>query len=129
MRNVPSPDAELLSVCAAFDATEHQRNAMFDDGTLTDEANAMLRAAQDRRVERMCILRALTPRGWQARARSLLLFDDEFLERRHVHANDRMMAAILRDLVEDGLTEAVELCLSVDDVDKPKGPTLRADSN
>jgi len=30
-----------------------------------------------------------------------VLFDDEFLERRLVHANDRMVAAILRDLVED----------------------------
>ncbi len=99
--SAPNPDAELLAVCAAFDATEHHRNTMFDDGTLTDEANATLRAEQAQRVERICTLRALTPQGWQARARSLVLFDDEFLERRLVHANDRMVAAILRDLVED----------------------------
>lgn len=100
--SAPSPDAQLLAVCAAFDAAEHDRNAMFDDGTLTDEANATIRAVQDRRVERICTLPALTLPGLQARARSLLLFDDEFLERRLVHAPDRMMAAILRDLVEDG---------------------------
>ena len=99
--SAPSPDAELLAVCAAFDAVEHDRDAMFDDGTLTDEANATIRAAQDRRVERICTLRALTLPGLQARARSLLLFDDGFLERRLVHAPDRMMAAIVRDLVED----------------------------
>lgn len=100
--STPSPDAELLATCAAFDAAEHHRHATFDDGTLTDEANATLRAEQDRRVERICTLRALTPLGWQARARSLVLFDEEVLERRLVHASDRMMAAILRDLVEDG---------------------------
>ncbi len=100
-------------MCAAFDATEHHRNAMFDDGMLTDEVNATLRAAQDRRVERICALRALTSPGWQARARSLLLFDDEFLERRLVHAPDRMMAAILRDLVEDGPAGPAGSCLAV----------------
>ncbi|MGI4797148.1 MAG: hypothetical protein ACRYG8_24460 [Janthinobacterium lividum] len=98
----PSPDAELLAACAAFDTVEHDRDAMFDDGTLTDEVNATLRAAQDLRVEQICTLRALTLPGLQARARSLLLFDDGFLERRLVHAPDRIMAAILRDLVEDG---------------------------
>ena len=108
-----SPDAELLAVCAAFDATEHRRSAMFDDGTLTDEANAALRAAQDRRVGQICSLRALTLQGLQARARSLVLFDDEFLERRCVHANDRMMAAILRDLAEDGPVGPGNSCLAV----------------
>ena len=100
--SAPNPDAELLAVCAAFDAAEHRRSAMFDNGTLTDEANATIRAAQDQKVKRICALRAVTPQGWRARARSLVLFDDEFLERRLVHAPDRMMAAILRDLVEDG---------------------------
>lgn len=104
-----SPDAELLAECAAFDATEHHRNALFDDGMLTDEVNATLRAVQDQRVERICALRAVTPQGWQARARSLMLFDDEYPERHLVHAADRMMAAILRDLVEDGSATPVEI--------------------
>ena len=43
--SAPNPDAALLAVCAAFDAAEHDRDAMFDDGRLTDEANAVLRAA------------------------------------------------------------------------------------
>ena len=111
--SAPSPDAQLLAVCAAFDAAEHDRDAMFDDGTLTDEANATIRAAQDRRVERICTLRAITPQGLQARARSLLLFDDGFLERRLVHAPDRMMAAILRDLVEDGSVGPGSSCPAV----------------
>ncbi len=107
--SAPNPDAELLSVCAALDATEHHRNGLFDDGMLTDEVNATLQAVQDRRVERICSLRAVTPQGWQARARSLMLFDDEYLERRLVHAPDRMMAAILRDLVDDGSATPVEV--------------------
>lgn len=105
--STPNSDAELLAVCAAFDATEHHRNALFNDGMLADEVNATLRTVQDQRVERICRFRAVTPQGWQARARSLVLFDDEFLERRLVHANDRMMAAILRDLVEDGAATPV----------------------
>ena len=111
--SIPNPDGELLAVCAAFDAAEHDRNAMFDEGTLTDEANTTIRAAQDRRVERICTLRALTLPGLQARARSLLLFDDEFLERRLVHAPDRMMAAIVRDLVEDVPDGPASSCLAV----------------
>ena len=110
---VPNPDAELLAVCAAFDAAEHNRNAMFDDGTLTDEANATIRAAQDRKVERICTLRALTLPGLQARARSLLVFNDGFLERCLVHAPDRMIAAILRDLVEASPIAPESTCFPV----------------
>ena len=105
--STPNADAELLTVCAAFDATEHHRNALFDDGMLTDEVNATLRAVQNRRVDRICTLRAVTPQGWQTRARSLVLFDDKFLERRLVHAPDRMMAAILRDLVDNSAATPV----------------------
>ena len=104
-----TPDAELLTVCAAFDATEYHRNALFDDGMLTDKINATLRAVQNRRVDQICALRAVTPQGWQARARSLVLFDDEFLERHLVHASDRMMAAILRDLVKNAPATPVEV--------------------
>lgn len=107
--SAPSPDAELLAECVAFDATEHHRNALIDDGMLTDDVNATLRTVQDHRVDRICSLRAVTPQGWQARARSLVLFDDEFLERRLVHAPDRMMAAILRDLVADGAATPVRV--------------------
>lgn len=95
----PEPDAELLIVCAEFDASEHRRNAMFDDDTLTDEANAAIREEQAPLVDRLCELRAATIEGMRARARSLVLYDDAVLERHTVYTNDRLVAAVLRDLI------------------------------
>ena len=95
----PDPDAELLAVCAEFDAVEHRRNAMFDDDTLTDEANASIRDEQEPLVDRLCDLQAMTIEGMRARARSLVLYDDAVMERRTVYTNDRLVAAVLRDLI------------------------------
>ncbi|MGI4797488.1 MAG: hypothetical protein ACRYG8_26265 [Janthinobacterium lividum] len=95
----PDLDAELLAVCAEFDAVEHRRNAMFDDDTLTDEANAAIREEQAPLVDRLCELQAVTIEGMRARARSLVLYDDAVLERHTVYTNDRIVAAVLRDLI------------------------------
>ncbi len=96
---IADPDAELLAVCAEFDAVEHRRNAMFDDDTLTDGANAAIREEQAPLVDRLCDLQAVTIQGMRARARSLVLYDDEVLERRTVYTNGRIVAAVLRDLI------------------------------
>ncbi len=95
----PDPDAELLAVCAEFDAMEHRRNAMFDDDTLTDEANAAIREEQAPLVDRLCEMQAITIEGMRARARSLVLYDDAVMERHSVYTNDRIVAAVLRDLI------------------------------
>jgi hypothetical protein len=95
----PDLDAELLAVCAEFDAVEHRRNAMFDDDTLTDEAHEALREEQAPLVDRLCELRAATIEGMRARARSLVLYDDAAMERRTVYTNDRLVAALQRDLI------------------------------
>ena len=95
----PDPDVELLAVCAEFDAVEHRRNAMFDNDTLTDEANAAIREEQAPLVDRMCELQAVTPEGMRARARSLMLYDDAVMVRRAIYTNDRLVAAVLRDLI------------------------------
>ncbi|MGI4797889.1 MAG: hypothetical protein ACRYG8_28345, partial [Janthinobacterium lividum] len=54
----PEPDAALLAVCAEFDAVERRRDGMFDDDTLTDEANAAIREKQAPLVDRLCELQA-----------------------------------------------------------------------
>lgn len=95
----PKPDAALLAVCAEFDAVEHRRNAMFDDDTLTDEANASIREEQAPLVDRLCELQAVTIEGMRARARSLVLYDDAVMERHTVYTNNRIVAAVLRDLI------------------------------
>ena len=95
----PNPDAELLAVCAEFDALEHRRNAAFDDDNLTDEAHDALREEQAPLVDQMCALQAVTPEGMRARARSLVLYDPEVVERRIVYTDDRLVAAVLRDLI------------------------------
>ena len=98
-------DGELLDFkdvtgsSAEFDAVEHRRNAMFDDDTLTDEANTAIREEQAPLVDRLCNLQAVTIEGMRARARSLVLYDDEVLERRTIYTNDRLVAAVLRDLI------------------------------
>ncbi|MGI4944830.1 MAG: hypothetical protein ACRYHQ_30455, partial [Janthinobacterium lividum] len=81
------------------DAVEHRRNAMFDDDTLTDEANAAIREEQAPLVDRLCELQAMTIEGMRARARSLVLYDDAVMERHAVYTNDRIVAAVLRDLI------------------------------
>ena len=78
-----NPDAELLDLLAQFDALERQ---IFPGDPLPetieaedkrDRAVAPLRARQDALLSRICTMRATTPAGWQARARSYLLWDDE----------------------------------------------------
>ncbi|MGI4795066.1 MAG: hypothetical protein ACRYG8_13525 [Janthinobacterium lividum] len=103
----PDPDAGLLAVCAEFDAVEHRRNAMFDDDTLTDKANASIREEQAPLVDRLCELQAVTIEGMRARARSLVLYDDAVMERHTIYTNDRIVAAVLRDLIGEASTRTI----------------------
>jgi len=123
----PDPDADLLAVCAEFDAVEHRRNAMFDDDTLTDEANAAIREEQEPLVDRLCEMRATTIKGMQARARSLVLYDDAVMERHTVYTNDRLVAAVLRDLIEEASPMPPSLILSAQ-TPMPAGDIARPSS-
>lgn len=77
--NTANPDAELISVCAEFDALYQKTidihegpNAIADDD-LAAAAVAPLDQRMDTLLDRMETLQATTPRGIQARARSLAL--------------------------------------------------------
>ena len=100
------PDAELLALCAEFDAWEHRFLATdFKAENDTPAAFAAqmeqerCRDAQDSLVDRMCDLRAVTLEGQRARARSLLLWDPELMEPFCPDAGDHLIAAIVRDLL------------------------------
>ena len=108
-------DAELLATIAAFDALEREIKATYDGCGDTIEAEVAadlvrmpLKARQAPLLSRICALRAVTVQGWQARARSLMLWDgdqDIFAvseDDLNGYWDDRMLAALFRDLVGSG---------------------------
>ena len=117
----PVPDAltgvddQLIVTCAAFDVLESCINALNDpadpayieDDQERDDATAPIEIEQSPLLERMCFQRAATPMGARARARSFLLRHQEIDPPALAAAidrswDDRMLAAILRDLVQEG---------------------------
>lgn len=103
---VTGPDAELLSACAAFDALEHEAEALqVGPGRIADDearsrALAVIVARQEPWLERMCTLRVASPVCWQARAHSLALWDRDMLaDYEEGYIDQRLLAALLRDMV------------------------------
>ena len=103
---VTGPDAELLAACAAFDALEHEAEALqvgpgrIENDEARSRALAVIVARQEPWLERMCALRAGGPAGWRARARSLALWDRDMLADYEMGYTDRrLLAALLRDMV------------------------------
>ena len=101
------PDAELIAVCAAFDRLEAHINSLYEgkanaieDDDERDEAIEPLTERQEPLLDRMCAIRAKTPAGWQAKARSLAGWDLEILyESEHaVSWDDRMLVSLIRDM-------------------------------
>ncbi len=101
------PDAELIAVCAEFDAIERHINSHYaggsrkiEDDEERDVAIAPFQEAQEPLLERIIELRASTPDGFIARARTLALWDTEAI--RHIgpenYLNERMLVALLRDM-------------------------------
>ena len=83
--NTSSPDAELIAVCAEFDACEQQTCIIHGTGpdcvVDDNEANAVsapIFARMHVLLDRMDELRATTPAGIQARAHSLALHGGDF---------------------------------------------------
>ena len=104
-----SPDAELIRLCGEFDALQRRILALYPEGAtpIEDdneraEAIAPLSDAQDELLDRICALRATTPAGIKARAKTLVLFvpdKAECADDEGGYVDERMIAALLRDLV------------------------------
>lgn len=109
-----SPDEQLIAACHTYDALERCIDAFNDPGDpayieddhARDRATAPIEAEQVPLMERICTLRAVTPEGSRARARSFLLRHkaiDPAVDAVSPHRSwdDRLVAAVLRDLSEE----------------------------
>lgn len=108
-----NPDAELIGLCAECDALQTRVDATYavpvDEGLTCaqeiarekarDIANEPLHAAQDPLLERICELRATTPEGRAARARTLLGWDKDPIWTHDGCWNSQLIGAIVRDTV------------------------------
>jgi hypothetical protein len=110
-----SPDAELIRLCAECDALQGRIDAMYavrDDGLTLAQAREMERArdiaqepfldAQDPLLHHICDLRATTPEGRAARARTLIAWDKDPCWTHDGCWNSQLIGAIVRDLVGQG---------------------------
>lgn len=98
-------DAELIATCAAFDALERRILAFYSDGATPieddderDEAIDPLSGQQEKLLDPICAMRAVSLRGMRARAATLVLNAPHVLEPSH-HWESRLCAAVLRDLL------------------------------
>jgi hypothetical protein len=111
----PAPanrDAELIRLCAECDALQSQVDALWAD-RMTHLPNAeqiALEHARDAKqqplleqmdplLERICEMRATTPQGHAARARTLLQWDKNPIWTHDECWNSQLLGAIVRDLV------------------------------
>ncbi len=107
-----SPDAELIRFCAECDALQGQVDALWAD-RMTHLSNAEQIAIEhvrdakqqpfleqmDPLLERICEMRATTPQGHAARARTLLQWDKNPIWTHDECWNSQLIGAIVRDLV------------------------------
>ncbi len=107
-----SPDAELIRLCAECDALQGQIDALYlpqldhlptleilaAEDTRT-RAVKPIADRQDPLLERICELRATTPQGHIARARTLLQWDKDPIWTHDECWNSQLIGAIVRDLV------------------------------
>lgn len=110
-RAVPSPahpDAVLLGACAAFNALENEKLALFEGaGRIEgdeerDEAIEPIWAQQAPLLDQICTRKATTLAGRRARAAAYWLWDGgELVWRAHTCGmlGDRLLAALVADLV------------------------------
>ncbi len=107
-----SPDAELIRLCDECDALQRQIDELFDEGAdplpsaeqialerARDQIVEPLCRRQDPLLERICDLRATTPQGHIARARTLLGWDKDPIWTHDECWNSQLIGAIVRDLV------------------------------
>ena len=107
-----NPDAELIRLCAECDALQAQIDAIWADRKThlpvpeqiaiehaRGDAQQPLLDAQDPLLERICAMRASTPQGHAARARTLLAWDKDPCWTHDGCWNSQLIGAIVRDLV------------------------------
>ncbi len=116
---LPAPvsrDAELIRLCAECDVQQAKVDALWQGdptrGMLLAEARTFETArdleqqpfhdAQDPLLERICELRATTPQGQAARAKTLLAWDKNPCWTDDGCWNSQLLGAIVRDLVGEG---------------------------
>ena len=100
------PDAAVLAACAAFDELEMAYIASFNgelddtpEGVAAVEERERIHDAQRLVLDRICGQPATTLAGVRAKARSLVLWDEEAIEDDATYFNDRLRTSLLRDLL------------------------------
>jgi len=78
-----NPDAELVALCADFDALERRIDALFEgvsalDFDAADAAACVIEVDQRRVLDRICTLTPTTDEGCRAVARSLALLSSDY---------------------------------------------------
>ncbi len=107
-----NPDAELIRLCGECDALQSKIDAIWADRKthlpvpeqiaiehVRDAAQQPFLKAQDPLLERICAMRATTPHGHAARARTLLAWDRDPCWTHDGCWNSQLIGAIVRDLV------------------------------
>lgn len=108
-----SPDGELIDLCTRCDVLQDQVDALHvrpsDDMTIDQEIaweqarDVLVEPISDRQeilFERICELRAGTPQGHAARARTLLGWDKDLCHPGEHHCwSEQLVGAVVRDLV------------------------------
>jgi len=109
---LPSPDAELIRLCAEADALEHSVRSLYTDGSSPieddaerDRAQAPLEAQQKPLFDRICCLRATTLEGHVARARTLRTWAPDFGDDEGGSYDSRLLGALLRDMLADDVED------------------------
>ncbi|ATR19486.1 hypothetical protein CTJ15_03730 (plasmid) [Roseomonas sp. FDAARGOS_362] len=105
----PSPDADLIRLCHAFDDLEGQIQALYEDGATPiaddEERKAAIEPLRERQapiLDQICALRAITPEGVRARAWTLRKWDVDLMSDGHQgDTNERLMLALILDLTGD----------------------------
>ncbi len=110
-----NPDGELIRLCAECDALQTRIDKEYttpwehlsrEQATAREEAIDAaiepLHDAQDPLLHRICELRATTPQGQVARARTLLAWDKDPIWTHDFCWNSQLIGAIVRDLVGEG---------------------------
>lgn len=105
------PDAELIGLCAKFDALQrrildsYSRGANYiEDDEERREFIEPLGEIQEELLDEIVELRAVTAEGFVARAKMLRLYDQDMFNPLNCSGwDDMMMLALIRDMVgEDG---------------------------
>jgi len=111
-----SPDAELIRLCVECDALQAKVDTLWQGDptrgmslaesrtfeTARDLEQQPFSDAQDPLLERICELRATTPQGQAARAKTLLAWDKNPCWTDDGCWNSQLLGAIVRDLVGKG---------------------------